>query len=81
MSNFQVAYIPVGVPTFHMESAAVNKANVLTLGGWVTAPEKAVEMIKIWIDTPFGEGFPSDRVEFLENAFLNVQAMEDENMK
>ena len=62
-------------------SAAVNRANILALGGWVTAPELAVAIVSKWMDTPFGEGFPSERVAFLENAFGQVQAMEDENFK
>jgi len=62
-------------------SAVINKANVLTLGGWVTGPEMAVAMVKIWLETPFGEGFPSDRVAFLQNAFEQVKAVEEENFK
>jgi len=62
-------------------SAVINKANVLTLGGWVTAPEKSYDMVKAWLETPFGEGFPPDRVDFLTNAFAQVQSVEDDNFK
>jgi len=60
-------------------SAVINKANVLTLGGWVTAPELAFAIVKAWLDTPFGEGFPPERVEFLQNAFEQIKAIENEN--
>lgn len=59
--------------------SVVNRANVLTLGGWVTAPEQAYEMIRIWLETPFGAGFPEDRVEFLTKAFGSVKEIEEEN--
>ena len=61
--------------------SAVNKANILCLGGWVTAPEQSYEIIKAWMDTPFGEGFPPERVEFLENAFDSLQAIEEDILK
>lgn len=61
--------------------AVINKANVLSLGGWVTGPELALEMVKAWLSTSFGEGFPPERVEFLTNAFAQVEAVEKENFK
>jgi len=62
-------------------SAVVNKANVLALGGWVSGPEKAIAMLKTWLNTSFGEGFPAERIEFLSNAFAKVQAIEEDNFK
>ena len=61
--------------------AVINKANVLTLGGWVTAPEQTFAMVKAWLNTPFGEGFSEDRVAFLENAFHQVSVIEEENFR
>ena len=60
-------------------AAVINKANILTLGGWVTAPEQAFEIIRIWLETPFGTGFPPERVEFLENALNSLKSIENEN--
>jgi ribose 5-phosphate isomerase B len=60
-------------------SAVVNKANVLCMGGWVIAPEMGVEIVKEWLKTPFGQGFPDERVYFLDNAFSNVETIENKN--
>lgn len=62
-------------------AAVVNKANVLCFGGWVTAPEQAVEIVKEWFRTDFGQGFPPERICFLENAFSKVQEIENQNFK
>ena len=81
-NKFQGVYaVPVeGSYTARMASV-VNQANVLTLGGWVIAPQQALEMVKLWLDTPFTEGFPEDRQKFLCNAFKEVQEIEKKNMK
>ncbi len=44
MSNFQVAYVPIGVPTFHLESAQIQF-------------DKSIEMIKSLTDNAV---FPSE---------------------
>ena len=46
----------------------VNRANVLCLGGWVVAPERACAMLDAWLDAEFGAGFDAERVAFLERA-------------
>ena len=62
-------------------SAIVNSANVLTLGGWIIAPEMGEKIVEAWLTTPFGEGFPPERVEPLKNARASVSQMEQENFK
>jgi len=60
-------------------AAIINRSNVLALGGWVTAPEAALEMVDEWLRRSFGEGFPEDRQKFLANAFEHVRKIESEN--
>lgn len=62
-------------------SAVVNGANVLTLGGWIIAPEMGEKIVEAWLTTPFGEGFPPERIEFLKNAKAQVAAIEQDNFK
>jgi len=60
-------------------ASIINQANVLTIGGWIVAPEAGVEMVDEWLRRRFGEGFPEDRQQFLANAFAEVQRVEAEN--
>jgi ribose 5-phosphate isomerase B len=61
--------------------SVINQANVLTMGGWILAPQQAVDMVDRWLNTGFAEGFPEDRRNFLGNAFAEVQKLERENFK
>lgn len=60
--------------------SVINQANVLTLGGWLLAPQQAVDMVDRWLDTAFLEGFEFKR-DFLTNAFHEVQKIEETNFK
>ena len=44
-------------------SKAHNNANILCLGARIVSPERAIEMVKIWLSTAFEEGRHSDRIE------------------
>jgi len=59
----------------------VNNANVLTLGGWLTATRQATDMVDNWLEASFTEGFPEDRQEFLKNALDEIKKIENENFK
>ncbi len=61
-------------------SSIINSANVLTMGGWVLAPEQAIDMLDRWLNTGFTETF-EHKAEFLCNAFDQVKAIEDKNFK
>lgn len=39
-----------------------NNANILAMGGRIVSPELAVEIMKAWLDTPFGGGRHEKRV-------------------
>lgn len=63
-----------------MMSSIINQANVLTMGGWVVAPQQAIDMTNRWLNTGFTEGF-EEKAEFLCNAFEQVQDIEKDNFK
>ncbi len=50
-------------PDFVRLSRQHNDANVLCLSGRFTDPEKARELVKLWLDTPFEGGRHQRRVE------------------
>jgi ribose 5-phosphate isomerase B len=56
----------------------INNANVLTMGGWITAPKLGVDIVASWLGLEFTETM-EDRAEWLKGAFERVQAIEAEN--
>lgn len=56
---------------------AINNANVLTMGGWVIAPEMGIEMVEAFINTEFTEGLEEWRQDFLKNAYKKVNELEE----
>lgn len=58
----------------------INNANVVTMGGWITAPILGVEIVKAWLDLEFTETM-EDRAEWLQGAYDRVQKLEAENFK
>lgn len=59
----------------------VNQANIITMGGWVVAPQLAIDMVENWLKAKFTEGFPEARQKFLCSAYDLVQVVEKENFK
>jgi ribose 5-phosphate isomerase B len=58
----------------------VNQANVITLGGWITAPFVATEIVEGWLNRSFCEKMEF-KTDFLTNAFNQVVEIEKENFK
>ena len=58
----------------------VNNANIITLGGWITAPYLGVQIVDAWLGMEFAQKM-EDRKEFLTNSFNQVVAMEAEHFK
>lgn len=56
----------------------INNANVVTMGGWITAPKLGTDIVQSWLDLKFTETM-EDRAEWLKGAFGRVQAIEAEN--
>ncbi len=72
-------YACVVTDVFSAERAKiVNDANVITLGGWVTAPFLAWQMVDAWLSMSFAQKMEFKR-DFLANAFRQVQALEERN--
>ncbi len=74
-------YACVVTDIFSAERAKIiNNANVITLGGWITAPFLATQIVDAWLSVAFTQKMEFKR-EFLTNAFLQVQALEERTFK
>ncbi len=58
----------------------INNANVITMGGWVTAPFLGTQIVDAWLSVSFTQKMEFKK-DFLTNAFEQVVAMEDEHFK
>ena len=56
---------------------AINNANVLTMGGWVIAPEMGIEMADAFANTGFTQDLEEWRQDFLKNAYKKVTELEE----
>ncbi len=61
-------------------SKIINNANVITLGGWVTAPFHGCEIVDGWLAMEFTEKMEFKK-DFLTNAFEQVKAIEEKTFK
>ncbi|MDJ0572009.1 MAG: RpiB/LacA/LacB family sugar-phosphate isomerase [Pleurocapsa sp. MO_192.B19] len=60
------------------KSRSINNANVLTLGGFVTTPEIAREIVDIWLNTEFTEGWEPPIQEWLHNSMKDIAQLEQQ---
>ncbi|MBN2873656.1 MAG: RpiB/LacA/LacB family sugar-phosphate isomerase [Spirochaetales bacterium] len=58
----------------------VNNANVITMGGWITAPFLGTQIVDAWLAMSFTQKMEFKK-DFLTNAFNQVVAIESENFK
>ncbi len=58
-------------------SKIINNANVITMGGWITAPFLGLEIVDGWLSMAFTQKMEFKK-DFLTNAFNQVQKIEDE---
>lgn len=63
------------------KASAVNNANVLIFGEWLTPGNHAKEIINAWLETSFGEGFEPEWQEFLQTCYEEIQDLEKDLMK
>ncbi len=61
-------------------SKIINNANVITLGGWVTAPFHACQIVDGWLSMEFTQKMEFKK-DFLTNAFSQVKKLEEEMFK
>jgi ribose 5-phosphate isomerase B len=80
-NKFKGVYACVTNDVFSGERAKIiNNANVITLGGWITAPFVACEIVDAWLSMEFTQKMEFKR-DFLTNAFEKVRELEKENFK
>lgn len=58
----------------------INNANIITLGGWVTAQFHACEIVDAWLSVGFTQKMEFKK-EFLTNAFEQVKIIEGNTFK
>ena len=80
-NKFKGVYAVVADTVFAAEKGRIiNNANVLTMGGWITAPRLGVDIVASWLALSFTETM-EDRAEWLSNAFKRIEKLEQENFK
>lgn len=76
-NKYEGVYAAVCENTYAAEKArAINDANVLTIGGWITGSIVACEMVDKFLETEFTQGLEKWRQEFLKNASEQVKKIE-----
>jgi ribose 5-phosphate isomerase B len=61
-------------------SKIVNNANVITMGGWITAPFLGTQIVDAWLSVGFTQKMEFKK-DFLTNAFNKVIELEQEMFK
>jgi ribose 5-phosphate isomerase B len=62
-------------------SRSINDSNVLTLGGVVTTPEAAHEIVETWLTTEFKQGWDQQIAEWLDQSKNDIGRIEDQHFK
>ncbi|MEA5031951.1 MAG: RpiB/LacA/LacB family sugar-phosphate isomerase [Sphaerochaeta sp.] len=80
-NKFKGIYACVVDGIFSGERAKIiNNANIITMGGWITAPFLGCQIVDAWLAMGFTEKMEFKR-DFLTNAFAQVQSIEAENFR
>ena len=80
-NKFKGIYAVVADTIFAAERGRViNNSNVVTMGGWITAPFLGVQIVKSWLALQFTETM-EDRAEWLSGAYERVRELEEDNFK
>jgi ribose 5-phosphate isomerase B len=80
-NKFKGVYACVADSIFSGERAKIiNNANVITMGGWITAPYLGVQIAEAWLSMAFVQKMEFKR-DFLTEQFGIVQGIEEENFK
>ncbi len=77
-NKFKGVYACVVDSVFSGErSKIINNSNIITMGGWITAPFLGIEIVDGWLSMAFTQKMEFKK-DFLTNAFNQVQKLEDE---
>jgi ribose 5-phosphate isomerase B len=68
-------------PSAAVKARSINNANVVTLGGMVTTPYKAKEIVDAFLDTEFKSGWDKEIQAFLDRSMLEIRRIEAEEFK
>lgn len=80
-NKFKGVYACVADSVFSGERAKIiNNSNVLTMGGWITAPFLGVQIVEAWLSMAFTQKMEFKK-EFLTTQFGVVQEIEEENFR
>jgi ribose 5-phosphate isomerase B len=63
------------------KARSINNANVLTLGGMVTAPFKANEIVDAFLSTGFKSGWGDEIQAFLDRSMTDIRDIEREEFR
>lgn len=61
-------------------SKIINNANIITMGGWITAPFLGQQIVEAWLSVEFTQKMEFKK-DFLTKAFGTVQEIETQTMK
>lgn len=76
-NKFQGVYAACCESTYTAEKCrSVNDANILTMGGWIIAPELGIAMVDTFLQTGFTENLEAWRQSFLQDAASEVKKIE-----
>ena len=68
-------------PSTATKARSINNANVLTMGGMVTASYKAKEIVDAFLTTEFKSGWDEEIQAFLDRSMVDIQRIESEEFK
>ncbi len=78
-NKFKGVYAAVAESVYSATKCRViNNANILTMGGWITAENMALEMVDAFLSTGFTQGLEAWRQSFLKKADQKVAEIENE---
>ncbi len=64
-----------------VKARSINNANIVTLGGMVTAPYRAKEIVDAFLITEFKSGWDDDIQDFLDRSMVEIQQIEFQEFK
>ncbi len=65
-------------PSAAANARSINNANIVTLGGMVTAPYKAKKIVDTFLATEFKSGWEEALQTFLDRSMVEIQQIESE---
>ena len=68
-------------PSAAAKARSINNANLLTLGGMITAPYKAREIVDAFLGTEFKSGWDGEIQTFLERSMKDIREIESEEFR